>query len=225
MCSGAKRIFTLGMVVMIIANIGSGFARHTIAGFDTCRGIAGLGGSLVLPNAAGMLGRAFPPGHLRTVSFSLYGAMAPAGSMLGAVFASLIVQTLPVGWAFWITAIVTAVFAGLGLIILPNEAPNRDLPPLDWLGFGLGGTALLLLCFSFGQGANVGWHVPYVYALFVVSIVLFVAFILWERYMGDRALVPMSVWTRQSVLVLLALWFGWMSFGIYCKLLAAWSQV
>lgn len=205
------------MAVQIISNIGSGFARHTIAGFDVTRGLAGLGGSLVLPNAAGLLGRAFPPGHLRTISFAVYGAMAPAGSMLGAVFASLVVQTIPVAWAFWLTAIVTGVFAVLGWIILPDEAANMALPAIDWLGFGLGGSALLLLCFSFGQGANVGWHTPYVYALLIVSIVLFVAFILWEKHLGDRALVPMSVWTRQSILVLLALWFGWMSFGIYRK--------
>jgi len=204
------------MAIQIVANLGSGFANTTIAGFDTCRGLAGLGGSLVLPNAAGMLGRAFPPGQLRTVSFAFYGAMAPAGSMLGAVFASLIVKSLPVAWAFWIMAIVAGVFAVLGLVILPDEPANKSLPPLDWLGFGLGGSALLLLCFSFSQGALVGWHTPYVYTLLIVSVVLFFAFILWEKHLGDHALVPMAVWTRQSVLVLLALWFGWMSFGIYC---------
>lgn len=207
----------LGMAVMIIANIGSGFARNTIAGFDTCRGLAGLGGSLVLPSSAGMLGRNYPPGMMRTISFAFYGAMAPAGSMLGAIFASLIIQTIGMSWVFWIIAIVAAVFAALGMIILPNEAGQPGKYPLDWLGFGLGGAGLLLLCFSFSQGGVVGWHTPYVYALFVVSIVLLVAFVLWEKRLGDRALVPLKVWNRQSIVVLLALWFGWMSFGCFCQ--------
>jgi hypothetical protein len=36
------------------------------------------------------------------------------------------------------------------------------------------------------------------------------AFIGWEARMGERGVVPLSVFTKEVVLVLLALWWGWM---------------
>lgn len=42
--------------------------------------------------------------------------------------------------------------AGLGLAVLPREPPETGLPPLDVLGFALGGSGLTLLNFCFNQG-------------------------------------------------------------------------
>ena len=89
---------------MSAANIGSGFCRTSIP-FDICRAIAGIGGALILPNAAGLLGRAYPPGRMRTIGFSILGALAPAGSICGGIMAALISQTIGVRWCFFITCV------------------------------------------------------------------------------------------------------------------------
>lgn len=58
------------------------------------------------------------------------------------------------------------------------------------------------------------WSTAYVPALLAVGIVFIVAFFLWEKRLGDRALLPTVIFTKDVVGTCVALVFGWSSFGI-----------
>lgn len=51
-----KVCFIAGYAVMVILNIATGFCRSVVP-FDICRGLCGIGGALVTPNAAALLGK------------------------------------------------------------------------------------------------------------------------------------------------------------------------
>ncbi|OXG26040.1 MFS transporter [Cryptococcus neoformans Ze90-1] len=213
---GPKLIWALGYIVLISANIGTGFCKSPIP-FDICRALSGVGSAMCLPNALAILGRTYPPGKVRNVTFAILGALAPAGWCMSGGVASLFAQFVDVRWIWWFVAIFIAVFLAIGLYILP---PDQNLPPRSERHFDILGAILLalglgLFNFCWNQASVVGWEAVYVYVLLIISIITFVAFFLWERRIGRKALVPLEVLTRKNLLVYLSLWLGWMSFGTF----------
>lgn len=104
-CSSPKVCFVAGFALMALLNLASGFCRSPIA-FDVCRGLAGIGGALVTPNAAALLGKRFRPHSARrTAGFAVLGALAPVGFNIGAAMASLIGVRVGAAWIFWITCV------------------------------------------------------------------------------------------------------------------------
>ena len=49
------------------------------------RGLTGIGGGLLTPNAVALLGINFPPGKQRNLAMGLFGAMAPVGAAGGSL--------------------------------------------------------------------------------------------------------------------------------------------
>ncbi|KAE8538309.1 hypothetical protein D1P53_005651 [Cryptococcus gattii VGV] len=97
---GPKLMWTLGFIVMISANLGTGFCKGPIP-FDICRALAGVGSAMSLPNALAILGRTYPPGKIRNITFAILGALAPAGYCIGGGVASLFAQFVDVRWIWW----------------------------------------------------------------------------------------------------------------------------
>ncbi|ODN86285.1 MFS transporter [Cryptococcus wingfieldii CBS 7118] len=215
---GPRLWWSIGIAIMVVSNIGSGFCKSPIP-FDITRAINGIGSALSLPNAIAILGRTYPPGQARNVAFAMLGALAPAGFWVGGLIGALFGQLVSMGWIFWFTAILMTVFLVGGLLILPPDEPHRNPSErvFDYLGALLLALGLGLFNFCWNQApvASRRWSEPYVYALFIVSFVFFGAFLWWERRMGKNALVPVEVLTRDSLLVYLCLWLGWMSFGTF----------
>lgn len=90
---------------MAVFNIGTGFCSSLVP-FTVLRGLCGVGGALITPNAAALLGKQYPAhSHRRTVGFGVLGALAPIGFNVGAAMASLIVERLNAQWIFWIACV------------------------------------------------------------------------------------------------------------------------
>ena len=70
-----------------------------------------------------------------------------------------------------------------------SELPRR----VDPVGFLLFAPAIieLLLAISWG-GANFAWSSPTIIGLFCGSVATMVAFAMWSRYAGEKALIPRS---------------------------------
>ncbi|WWC59375.1 uncharacterized protein I303_101927 [Kwoniella dejecticola CBS 10117] len=217
---GPKLVWSIGCIFGIASNVGSGFCKSPIP-FDICRAIAGLGSALSLPNALAILGRTYPPGKIRNIVFAILGALAPAGFIVGGAVASIFTVLVDPRWVWWFTAIFIFVFLISGIFILPSDGqiPSSEIRlrirSFDYIGTALLMLALGLFNFVWNQAPLVGWEQPYVYVLLIVSILGFVAFFFYERRLGKDALIPLEVLGRQSLLVYLTLWLGWMSFGTF----------
>jgi hypothetical protein len=114
-----------------------------------------------------------------------------------------------------ISSILTSVLLGLGIVMLPADPPARSLKSFDFVGFILLAFFLGLFNFAWNQAPITGWSESYVWAMLIVAAGFAAAFFLWAKYMGDKALIPIAVLQRSSLLVYLSLWLGWMSFGVF----------
>ena len=190
--------------------------------FIFCRAMQGIGPALLLPNAIAILARAYDPGLHQNMIFSLFGASAPGGFLVGAVFSSLLSQRLWWPWSFWILCFTCFLLAVLAVVAIPaTPAPKGPQPgnPTVWqrvdvFGSILGVAALVLFNFAWNQGPVVGWPTPYTYSIMIVGILVFIAFVFVEKRVS-HPLIPFGVLRIDSLFTLTCISAGWGSFGIY----------
>ena len=112
------------------------------------------------------------------------------------------------------------------LIHIPDQIVKQPLtwrllrelvPRLDLPGFALFAPAaiMFLMALQLGAEAAVGWGARRVIGLFCGAGVAAVLFVLWERRVGDEAMIPGSI-IRRRVVWASGLHFGLLSFATSC---------
>ncbi|CAI4047514.1 borate transporter SKDI_13G0230 [Saccharomyces kudriavzevii IFO 1802] len=219
---GLKKMLTIGYVVIIIWSLICGLTKYS--GSDTffiiSRAFQGLGIAFVLPNVLGIIGNIYVSGTFRkNIVISLVGAMAPVGATLGCLFAGLIGTKNPKQWpwAFYAYTITSIINLALSVYSIPNNIPtNIQHFSMDWIGSALGVIGLVLMNFVWNQAPISGWDQAYIIVLLVISVVFLVVFIIYENRFAKSPLLPRAVLKdRHMIQIMLALFFGWGSFGIF----------
>ena len=222
---GHKRFFIAGFLWYSLWAILAGFsvyANKNAIFFDVCRAMQGIGPAFLLPNALAILGRTYPSGRRKEMVFSIFGATAPGGYMLGAAITSLFAQLVWWPWTFWVASIMGLVCAGLGYMIIPyTPSPIIDhsdghsiLSRIDVQGAVTGIAGLVLINFAWNQAPIVGWSTPYIYILLIIGF-LFLCLFAWVESRAAFPLIPGEVMTKDTGFVLGCISAGWATFGIW----------
>ncbi|KAK0629702.1 major facilitator superfamily-domain-containing protein [Bombardia bombarda] len=228
---GKRKIFIWGSAWVAVTTVINPFLPNEIA-FDLFRALQGLGAAANVPTAIGILGTTFPPGKAKNYAFSCYSAGAPLGAVFGNLIAGFIAQYASWKWVFGVIALMAAAITVAAIAIIPP--PKHTLhqegatvkASVDWLGAVLVTVGLLALLFGLTEGNVVGWSTPWIPVLIVVSIILVVLFVLWQRHLektGLRApLMKVSVFRNpqfSAAMLIMALFFssfnGWLVFATY----------
>lgn len=96
---GHKTMLLLGGTWFAVWSLINSFCNNFLA-FNIVRGVTGIGGAFILPNAVATIGITFPPGKLRNLCLGVFGAAAPMGGYLGAVCAGIFTELTPWRWLF-----------------------------------------------------------------------------------------------------------------------------
>ncbi|KAL4802424.1 major facilitator superfamily-domain-containing protein [Aspergillus unguis] len=190
--------------------------------FIFCRTMQGIGPAFLLPNAVAIISRCYEPGMRQNMIFCLFGATAPSGFLLGAVFSSMLSQWVWWPWSYWILCFTCLLLAVLGFFIVPaTPAPRNPASEnsslwqrVDVIGSITGVAALVLFNFAWNQGPVVGWTTPYTYSIMIHGILVFVIFVLLEKT-AKHPLIPFGVLPVESLFTLACISAGWSSFGIF----------
>ena len=186
--------------------------------FDVCRALQGIGPAIVLPNSIAILSNMYPPGFKKNMVFSLFGATAPNGFLLGACFSSLLAEFVWWPWAYWIMAIFCLIVAVASYLIVPlqdsDKRTDREKGQLDPWGSITGVIGLVLVNFAWNQGPVVGWSTPYTYALLIVGLATLGLFFFIELR-TTHPLIPIRSLSKETLYVLACIAGGWASFGIW----------
>ncbi|EEU43663.1 uncharacterized protein NECHADRAFT_45222 [Fusarium vanettenii 77-13-4] len=220
---GYKRFFVGGFVWYGLWSLIAGFSVYSgPILFDFCRAMQGIGPAFMLPNAIAILSHAYEPGRRQDMVFSMFGATAPGGFVLGAVFSSLLSQRVWWPWAYWVMCAACLSLALAGFLIIPSSQHSLNRAPssssiwmrVDVLGSITGVVALVLFNFAWNQGPTVGWTVPYTYITLILGVLLFGLFYFIETK-ASHPLIPFGVLKVDSIYALGCIAAGWSSFGIF----------
>ncbi|KAJ6080518.1 hypothetical protein N7467_010271 [Penicillium canescens] len=175
---GHRRMFVIGFCWFGLWSLLAGFSVwSTQMFFDCCRALQGIGPAILLPNAIAILGRTYPPGLRKEMIFSLFGATAPEGFIVGGVFSSIFAQLVWWPWAYWVMGIVCAMLALIGRVVV--------LCPLLPRAVFTGDLAWVLGCIA------AGW------SSFGIIIYYFYQFM--EVVKGDSALLATTKWSAAAI--------------------------
>lgn len=215
---GHRRMFMIGWAWYGLWSLLAGVAVYSgQIFFDICRALQGIGPAILLPNALAILGRTYPAGPRKDMIFSIFGATAPGGFLLGAIFSSLLSQLAWWPWAYYVLCIYCVGLAVLSFFAIPKDEPRKEkimLAMFDVPGTIAGVTGLLLVNIAWNQSAISGWQEPYNYVFLITGFVCLVGF----GYIETKARYPLLAVSRfasSTLYVLACISAGWACFGIW----------
>ncbi|KAB8271009.1 major facilitator superfamily domain-containing protein [Aspergillus minisclerotigenes] len=192
-------IFELGSLICAVAPSSTAL----IVG----RAIAGIGGGGVGNGSFLLIAHCVPP-RQRPAFIGMMGSMYGIASIAGPLMGGAFTDNISWRWCFYINLplgvlpaiIITffiATFRGSkkGEVGFLNQLKQMDLPGTACL---LPGVVCLLLALQWG-GSTYPWKNGRIIALFVLSGLLFIAFIVIQYISGDRATVPGRVFSNRNV--------------------------
>src|SRR5829696_3904623 len=152
---GARRIFTLGWVVLAAGALVAGFAGNVpveLAG----RAVQGAGSALIAPAALALLFMTFgsSPKEL-TKALALYGAAAPAGGTAGVFLGGVLTEYASWPWVFCINIPLAVVVLLLTPPVMPAGMTQRG--SLDVAGAVTVTAGLAAVVFAIVRAPQEGW--------------------------------------------------------------------
>ncbi|KAL4869800.1 hypothetical protein BDV12DRAFT_184938 [Aspergillus spectabilis] len=222
---GHRHILIAGAIWFVVCTLANGFCK-TFVSFNIARALSGIGGALIMPNAVALISTTIPPGRLRNITLGFFGASAPIGSYLGAIWAGVFIQYVDWTWIFFsLTILGTSIFGALALL-LQNDHPVDKNGKIDWIGAVIGTTGLIVFNVAWNQAPASGWDEPFVGSLLGVSFLMLAVFGVWEYKFAKPPIMPLGIWTAPSfVAVIFVVLFSFMSNGIFLWYMVAWLQL
>ena len=239
---GYKRLFVIGLcwfsfwsmvagvsnysnfVLFIFARVIQGKCSYSFGNLVSHNWILGIGPAMCLPNAVAILGTTYPPGLRKNIVFAIFGAVAPGGAVIGAVFGGIFQHNWP--WAFYSLALVLVTAAIVGHFVIHERVPTEPvdtkkislwqlLETLDILGGSVGIVALALINFAWNQAPATSWAEPSVLTTLILGICLVPVFFFVEARVSSSPLLPLDVITGDIGFVIACVACGWATFGIW----------
>jgi len=201
----ALGIFGLGSLVCALS--------HSIEILIAGRGIQGMAAA-VFPLAFGIIRDEFPPQRVAT-GIGLISATFGIGGGAGLVLSGVIVDHLAYEWIFWLGLVFIAVAIVATFLWVP-ESPVKSPAKIDWGGAALLSGTLVSLLVGVSEANSWGWGSPEILGLFATAVILFTAWVRYERR-HPEPLVDIAMMRERALLTtnLTALMVGFGMFGSF----------
>lgn len=174
---GKKKMYVIAIVFYIVAVLIAGFSPN-IWVLIGARAVQGVGFSM-FPIAIAIVTDLFPK---EKVAFAqaILSATIGIGPALGLLIGSYVVEDLGWPYAFHTAAILSLIIFIISLKYLPHTG-HRVKEAVDYVGASLIGLGTVMLLVYITEGPTLGWDNPENLILLLLSFILYVVFILYER--------------------------------------------
>ncbi len=192
---GRKRMFMLGMGGFTLASALCGFA-HSPNMLLWSRLLQGVMAAVMVPQVLAIIQVSFPAGE-RSRAFGIFGSVLGLASIAGQLLGGLLIGANLFGLT-WRPVFLVNVPVGIVALVVTarmlRESRSEAKLRLDLIGVALVSAALFLLVGSLVEGGEAAWG-AYTYAGIGASLVVFVAFVFFERWKTRRDGSPLVALT------------------------------
>jgi len=180
---GAKRLFSLGWMVLAIGSLGAGLADSTGVEIAS-RAAQGAGAALIAPSALTLLMMLFGSNPKELMkAFAIYGAAAPAGGTAGVFLGGVITEWITWPWVFYINIPIALLVLAVTPGLMPGAPARRGT--VDVLGAVTATAGLAITVFGLVRAPEEGWGSATTILVLAAGIALLVAFVAIQAYIRE----------------------------------------
>ncbi len=191
---GRRRLLIAGTGLFALASAGCALApgMQVLLG---SRFLQGVGAAMLMPNSLAILGATFS-GEAKGRAIGLWAATGAAMGALGPVLGGWLIDL-----GSWRAIFLLNLPLALGAITLawrylPQD--DRGQGPLDWAGGLLATAGLGALTWALTAGSGHGGWTPRAIIIAFAALALLAVFVAVEHRRGDRAMMPLALFTSRS---------------------------
>ena len=199
---GQRNLFAIGLAIFTVASALCGFAQNAEQ-LIAARVLQGVGGAILVPQTLAILTSLFPPDR-RGAAFGIWAGVAGLATLAGPTVGGAIVTYIDWRWIFFVNVPIGIAAFVATFAIIPDLRPGRR-HGWDVVGIILATAGLFGMVFGLIEGERFNWgeigsSVFTIPEVIGAGGVLFVLFVIWERYQAEP-LVPLSLFEERNFAV------------------------
>lgn len=195
---GPKNLYLAGLAVFTVASALCGLAG-SVGLLIAARVLQGIGAAMLTPQTMAIITRIFPA-ERRGKAMGLWGSTAGVATLVGPILGGFLVDHAGWQWIFFVNVPVGII----GFVMAAKFVPKLPVHTrgFDVVGVLLSAVALFCLVFGIQEGEQYDWGtisgIISVPLLITAGVLVFVAFILWERRYRGEPLVPLQLFANRN---------------------------
>jgi EmrB/QacA subfamily drug resistance transporter len=185
---GRRKFFLAGVVIFTVTSALAALVQNT-EWLIVARAVQGVGAAFIMPLSLSLISAAFPPEE-RGKALGIWSAVSVSGLAFGPIVGGLIVEYFAWQWIFLINVPI-----GILAFIITSAVVSETKDESGQVATDIPGTLLVTgaigsLTWSLIEAGERGWSDSLIMGGFVVSAVLFAAFIFVEQR-TEKPMVPL----------------------------------
>jgi EmrB/QacA subfamily drug resistance transporter len=188
---GRKRTFLIGLLGFAAASALGGTAQSAGWLFGA-RALQGAIAALLAPSVLSLITTTFTETHERAKAFAVYGAISGTGAAIGLIAGGALTEYISWRWTLFVNVPI-AILVAIAAVPLLRESRAEGDRRYDAVGAGIATVALALIVYGFTNAATHSWTSTATLGYIGLSLVLLVAFVVWEQYGAKNPLLPMRI--------------------------------
>jgi MFS transporter, DHA2 family, methylenomycin A resistance protein len=201
---GARRAFTAGLKVFVVASAACGLAPNLTA-LVAARFVQGAAAAVMMPASMALIHQAYPDPSLRRRAVAIWAVGASVASSSGPVLGGVLCLFT---WRmiFFINVPVGVVVA---LLLARTAHSGHRKVPFDWVGQTMAVLSMGALTYGAIEVGAVGATAPQVVAAFTIAVVALAAFLVAQARRA-HPMMPLGLFRSRDISVTVAVGFAFM---------------
>jgi EmrB/QacA subfamily drug resistance transporter len=200
---GRRRLLIAGVLLFGLASSACA-AAPTLLLLVFARFVQGASAAMLMPNSLAILGQSFA-GEAKGRAIGIWAAAGAAAGAVGPVLGGWLIDT-----GSWRLAFLINIPLSVAAIALAYRYVDKDVEDaagsLDWSGGALATAGLGLATWALTEGSGRIWS-PSVFVVLGAGLIFALLFLLAERGLGEKAMMPLALFGSASFVGLTLLTF------------------